>query len=218
MSVPDSDWKSSQDHEEEVYSDRDTIASAERARNQFQKFGKNINEVTGKRILSIGAGMGIVHSINFECESIALDPLISHNKEKLQGSSARLVDGVGEFLPFEDNSIDIVHSYNALDHCIEPESVLNEAYRVTKDSGELLLELNTYEVPEFLRNHLIDHLDTEHPHHFSSNEVEKMVNDAGYKITHSNRFNRFKLLKNLNLRRFGGCLFRMRRNFITGIK
>ena len=47
--------------------------------------------------------------------------------------------GVVEELPFEDNSFDIVISFNALDHTINPEESSEETYRVLRDNGEFLL-------------------------------------------------------------------------------
>lgn len=215
MTSLDPKWERSQRHEREVYSERENIPGPQRAKDIFGKFGKSVSELQGKRILSVGAGLGVIHSLHFDCENVAIDPLTHHNSDKLSGSSADLITGVGENLPFESNSMDVVFSYNVLDHCIRPEKVVDEAYRVTKDGGELLLETNTYEVPEFVRSSVVGRLDTEHPHHFSSREVKDIVERSGFEDVEVERESRFELLRKPNARRIGGMLFRMRRCFIT---
>lgn len=215
MVKPHSEWKEAQNHDIQVYSKRQTYADMERAKTILNQFGKNLEDIKQKTILSIGAGMGIIHSLDFKCKNIALDPLTIYNSKKLKESHADLVTGIGEDLPFNDDSIDFVYSYNVLDHCIDPGKVIKEASRVTRPGGELLLEINTYEVPKIIRESIIAQLDTEHPHHFSSAEVRSLVRTKGYSIKRENIINRLELLKNPTIRRIGAIPFRMRRCFIT---
>ncbi len=187
-------------------------------RETLKFFGKSFEDLKGARVLEVGSGMGMIHSLDFNCEAVAIDPLTLHNKYKLSESHAELTTGIGEKLPFESNSFDVVLSYNVLDHCIDPAEVLSEISRVTRPGGELLLEVNTYEVPEIVRNSIIDALDDEHPHHFSSKNVELLITENGYEVASERLMNRFEFLQNPTVRRLGALPFRMRRYFVTGKK
>lgn len=52
-------------------------------------------------------------------------------------------------LPFEDNSFDIVSSHGVLHHCLDPEEIVRELFRVTKPGGLLYTMMYT----EFLWEH-----------------------------------------------------------------
>jgi SAM-dependent methyltransferase len=213
-----SEWKRGQSHDKQVYADREKPWPKETTRETLEFFGKDFGDLRGARILEVGSGMGMVHSLDFDSEAVAVDPLTMHNKDKLSESHAELTTGIGEQLPFETGSFDIVMSYNVFDHCIDPVDVLNEISRVTRDDGELLLEVNTYEVPQVVRNSIIDILDEEHPHHFSSREVAALITKNGYEIAGEQLLNRLEFLKNPTLRRLGALPFRMRRYFVTAEK
>lgn len=211
-------WQQGQTHDKHIYEDRENPWSKEEVQKTLEQFDKTLADLEGERILEVGSGLGIIHSIDIDCDSFGIDPLNMHNSEKLTNSHAEVMAGIGEQLPFETNSIDTVLSYNVLDHCIDPKAVINEAARVTRQNGRLLLEVNTYEVPNVVRNEIVGRLDTEHPHHFSKNEIRKLVTSAGYEITNATLLNRFALLKNPTLRRIGALPFRLRRFFITAEK
>lgn len=208
-------WKQSQEHEIGVYENREDPWPKEATQRRLGQFGKKLGDLYGARILEIGSGMGMIHSLDINCEPIGLDPLTHHNREKLAGSHAQLITGIGEKLPFEDDSMDIVLSYNVLDHCIEPGKVLEEVQRVLTQEGEFLLEVNTYEVPKFVRKLLVDRLDQEHPHHFSSNVLKSMLRSRNFRIDYEQTEDMYDLLSVPNLRRIGGVLFRIRRYFVV---
>ena len=49
-----------------------------------------------------------------------------------------------EFLPFNSSSFQTVHMRSVIDHFLNPELALNEAYRVLKNDGSLIVGLYVY--------------------------------------------------------------------------
>lgn len=60
--------------------------------------------------------------------------------ERARGEGVRLLQMDAASLRFEDESFDIVFSYDAFEHFASPEDVLGEAIRVVKDGGYIYLE------------------------------------------------------------------------------
>jgi len=56
----------------------------------------------------------------------------------------RIVNSVGEELPFADESFDIVYSANVLEHTADPERVLMESMRVLRRGGILHMEMPNF--------------------------------------------------------------------------
>lgn len=98
----------------------------------------------GMKMLDVGAGTGVVSYLGQEIvgESglvVALDP----SKGMLSEAKARGVSlasqGLGEALPFEDNTFDIVTMGYALRHVADLNMAFTEYLRVLKPGGRILL-------------------------------------------------------------------------------
>lgn len=148
-----------------------------------------------KNILAIGCDpASTVHYINNAKMIIGIEPLAYHWRNYYEKSTVEHVAGIGEALPFRDKTFDVVVSLNVLDHVIWPELVIREASRVLRDGGTLLLRVNLYPLPGIIRS-LLPVVDRSHPHHFSKNDVRRLLESAGLTIyyqyfyrPHSNRF------------------------------
>lgn len=95
----------------------------------------------GKRVLDLGCGprRELEWAAN-AAERVGLDPLAEPYRELMGGDRGmRLVAGVGERMPFADDSFDVVASLNSLDHVDDLERVVAEVKRVLEPDGTVIL-------------------------------------------------------------------------------
>jgi SAM-dependent methyltransferase len=104
-------------------------------------------------VLEIGCGNGVVrHFLNRDVEYWGIDPdrnwilnpyhpfakdIFPCLKEPFP-----FIQGVGEYLPFKDESFDNVIITATLDHVNSPSQVFEESYRILKDKGQMLLSVS----------------------------------------------------------------------------
>lgn len=113
--------------------------------------------LANRKLLEIGSGFGVslaimlkefaVDAYGIEPGSEGFDSSLSCARAVLATNgldSARVVDAVGEHLPFPDATFEVVYSNNVLEHTRNPASVLNEACRVLKPGGRLFIEIPNY--------------------------------------------------------------------------
>lgn len=146
------------------------------------RFGLASDAFAGQAALEVGAGNGPVYQIDEARWRVGIDPL-SRRKSEALGSVARregnlVVAGVGEHLPFVDDSFATVICYNVLDHVHDPLRTLEEMARVLEPGGTLYLVVHTFRGPKAVRE-LITYFDRPHPHRFSDSEVTTLLTDAG---------------------------------------
>lgn len=92
------------------------------------------------QVLDIGAGAGIVSSMNFRGVAgrvcgIDLDPRVEQNPFLDEGHIA----DAGS-IPYPDETFDLVFADNVMEHLEDPVSVLKEIRRVLKPDGEFLFK------------------------------------------------------------------------------
>jgi SAM-dependent methyltransferase len=96
------------------------------------------------RVLEIGAGNGdnFAHYPPGVCEVVAVEPepylrKLARTAAARAAVAVRVQDGVGEHLPFEDDSFDVVLASLVLCSVADPARTLTELHRVIRPNGEL---------------------------------------------------------------------------------
>jgi ubiquinone/menaquinone biosynthesis C-methylase UbiE len=111
-----------------------------------------LGDIKGKNILDVGAGTGRAAAplAKMGAEVTALDVSEQMLKElKKKNSKIETVVGDAESLPFPDKSFDAVVAAFLIVHLKDPARFFDEAYRVLKDGGMLVISnINQKEPPE----------------------------------------------------------------------
>ncbi len=113
-------------------------------------------ELSGEMILDLGSGFG-GRTVEFQrvtgghCVGIEIDSRMAGAALRFarsMGNKASFSTGVGEFLPFADDTFDAVLCYDVLEHVLNPEKTLAEVYRVLKPAGLFLTVFPPYFHPK----------------------------------------------------------------------
>lgn len=128
-----------------------------------------------RRVLEVGSGLGVNHVVwsnRYGIDGYGVEPSqdgfnasheISKGLLRLNGlNDDRIIDAVGESLPFPDDSFDVVYSTNVLEHTQQPAIVLDEALRVLRPGGVMQFVFPNY------RSYFDGHYAVFHPPVFSS--------------------------------------------------
>lgn len=131
--------------------------SVPRAVEQLNLIERYAGSLSGKQLLEIGSGYGLLVAIAttlFECDAMGLEPgedayfaahAISLELLKTYAlESSRIVNGFGENIPFNPGTFDVVYSSNVLEHVQQPAKVLDEALRVLKPGGIAVIVFPNY--------------------------------------------------------------------------
>jgi ubiquinone/menaquinone biosynthesis C-methylase UbiE len=173
-------WETAQSAEVD-HGTHDTVDRGENVKIKLQYFNLTPEDLSGQRVLAIGGGTGMIHALESVDRAVSIDPITLSKRDVLENSTADLVTGVGERLPFRSDQFDYVICYNVLDHTINPESVIDEIRRVLEPGGVLLLASNVYDLPRAVLSRLST-IDRPHPHHFSLKSLQKLIRSAGMRV------------------------------------
>lgn len=175
-------WNRAQQAERRHSAHTSVVSDQEAAKNRFESsWEEDISVLSDKNVLAVGGGTGLVHGLDHPKSLVSVDPLYEAKQILPTQTNAEIVCGGGEHLSFKENSFGIVISHNVLDHTHNPNAVLDEISRVLKRDGQFLFTVNTFSIPRFIRNKL-GLIDTLHPHHFNTKEVEQMLHSSGFRI------------------------------------
>lgn len=125
-----------------------------------------IDPSKGDKVLDIGCGRA-VDDIKIAAKGgkpVGLEPsrtMLGHCKTCISdsGNEVDLIQGIGENLPFQDNSFDWVMCKGALDHFPDPYKTMEEVARVLKPEGRAVISIANFES--------LGHLLGRHTHRFT---------------------------------------------------
>jgi SAM-dependent methyltransferase len=181
-------WKRAQKAEKKYWLSRKQNASDVDRKQYFQvklAHGFNIDYdfFTNKSVLEIGCGPnGVIFQLDNVKSRVGLEPLDLSDLVKDDWKRSIVRNGVGEKMPFDNDSFDVILSFNALDHCINPDKVIEEVYRVLRAEGDFLIWLHVLrENFDFLES-ILNKLDSSHPYHFTQNKILGMLKNGRFYV------------------------------------
>jgi ubiquinone/menaquinone biosynthesis C-methylase UbiE len=136
----------------------------------------NYEFFTNKDVLEVGCGAtGIIFFLENTKSKIGIEPMdisdLINNNNNDDWKKQFVRKGVGEQLPFENNSFDIVICFSVLDQVIDPAKLIQEVHRVLRDKGEFLLWFQSLRSQYKYLKHILNKADSLRPHHFTLNEI-----------------------------------------------
>jgi len=134
-------------------------------------------------VVEIGAGpVGVAGFLPAAARMIAVDPLegfyrTNENLAKNRVPAVEYREGVGESLPVEDSSADLVLIENCIDHTKDVDAVMREIIRVLRPGGMMYLTVNCRSAPGFVVHSILSRLavDAGHPHTFTAGKARALV-------------------------------------------
>jgi SAM-dependent methyltransferase len=181
-------WCEAQNAERQYFSHRPNKKPVFNNEFYAQNFSIGAQFFIDKAVLEIGCSpLATIHGIDKARSKIGVEPL-ARDWALFYEKTTYHIEGIGEYLPLDDKSVDIVLCINVLDHVKSPSDVLREINRCLKEGGELVLWLQTYSTFILFRR-LLGRIDTPHPHHFNDTDILSLLNDNGFEINyhHSRR-------------------------------
>lgn len=111
-----------------------------------------IEVIKDKKVLDIACGEGYGSNLmsEFAKEVVGVDlssKIIDHAQNKYIKSNLSFLVGSASSIPFENDTFDVVVSYETLEHLYEHEEMISECHRVLKNNGILIIstpEKKTY--------------------------------------------------------------------------
>lgn len=126
-------------------------------RNFTEIFGLDKAHFAGKKMLDIGCGpLGSLEWADNAAERVGVDPLAEkYLAMQPEPQQMRYVAAPAEALPFEDGHFDVVSCFNALDHVEDVQKAVDEAQRVLRPGGDLLLIVEINHPPTLTEPHFL---------------------------------------------------------------
>lgn len=128
--------------------------------------------VKNKTVLDVASGEGygtaLLGKSARQTTGVDVDKVtIKHAQKKYSSSKVKFIKGNGRKLPLKDQSVDVVVSFETIEHVKDYKNFMSEIKRVLKSDGLLILSTpNDLEYPE--GNHF-------HLHEFKQAELESLV-------------------------------------------
>lgn len=113
---------------------------------------ERVDPTEGNSVLDVGCGRAVdaIKIAQKGGQPVGLEPsrtMLNHSKRCVadSGSGVALVQGIGENLPFRENSFDWIMCKGALDHFPDPYKSIKEISRVLKPDGRAVISIANFE-------------------------------------------------------------------------
>ena len=97
----------------------------------------------GSDVLDLGCGSGygsmLLAAAGANVQAIDIDPVSVEAAQTAYGSAARFTSASAYDVPFDDANFDVVTCFEVIEHVDEPQRVIDEAARVLRPSGVLII-------------------------------------------------------------------------------
>lgn len=157
-----------------------------RDREQFKSIFKFIDLKKSDLALEIGIGTGLLASeVVKKVKAVyGVDPTLAM-LEQLPPSinRANILNLKAEALPYLDKVFDVTYWRSVIMHTIDPQKIINEAFRVTQNKGRVFL-VEPVELSNQARDFIFAALnlkDDTHHYYFTVNDLYERLSKAGYK-------------------------------------
>ncbi len=124
----------------------------------LHRYAIALNLVTNKKVIDIASGEGYGANLlsNIARQVIGVDissEAIDHANKKYKKSNLSFIQGAATQIPVEDNSLDVVISFETIEHHSEHDKMLQEIKRVLKIDGILIIsspdKRNYSDIPKY---------------------------------------------------------------------
>ncbi len=139
----------------------------------------------GCRLLDVGAGFGVqldyyIEKRGVKGTALDFDPATSDRsfvKDKAEVRTGDLLSA-----GFETGSFDVVTLYETLEHVYQPKATLDEALRILKPGGRLVVEVPNFgaALRRLFRRYWMSIMTPVHLHHFTRGSLRRVVDAAGF--------------------------------------
>lgn len=155
-------------------------------------FNLNYDFFNNKDVLEVGCGAtGIIFFLKNAKTRIGIEPMeVDDLIEDWKRPFIR--KGIGEELPFEDGSFDVVICFSVLEHTADPARLVEEVSRVLRKNGDFLLWFHCLQGQYKILRSFLNKMDAVRPHHFMLNEILTLMlnndNNKSFKVMKQNVF------------------------------
>ena len=189
------------DNTDSIYSKTNSVGWKKFAIHVMERNKIKLDDLNNKTILDLGSGPGGVAKGIYELlknneisnvKIIAVDPLMDFYKNEIgilkEDENLKLLTNKGESIDINDETIDLIFSTNVLDHCDNPQKLIDESYRILKKDGIFFPSLHL--VYSYLGpiSGLIKYFDTNHPHHFTCKKIQRKLRERFEEIDTVNKY------------------------------
>jgi ubiquinone/menaquinone biosynthesis C-methylase UbiE len=187
-------WRKAQEAQRKFWQSRSRITNNnEKSWNERISHSLNLNYdfFNNKDVLEVGCGAtGIIFFLKNTKTKIGIEPMDVNDLIE-DWKRPFVTKGVGEALPFENNSFDTVICFNVLEHIVDPAKLIREVYRALRDNGDFLLWFHCLRNQFKYLQPFLNKIDSARPHHFMLYEILTLMlnnNNKSFKIIKQNVF------------------------------